>query len=134
MSGRTASPASPGERSRAANVALLVIQVLLVPFYLAAGSAKLAGAEQMVEFFDQIGAGQWLRYLTGTVEVLGALGLLVPRLTGAAALGLTVLMTGAVVTNLVAGTPSVLALVLLPLVAVLAWGRRDRTLALLSAR
>ncbi|MGW3655157.1 DoxX family protein [Streptomyces sp. NPDC005151] len=115
----------------AANVALLVIQVLLVPFYLAAGTAKLVGAQQMVEFFDEIGAGQWLRYLTGTVEVIGALGLLVPRLTGLAALGLTGLMTGAVITNLVAGTPSVLAVVLLPLVAVLAWGRRDRTIALL---
>lgn len=123
---------SPGVRPRgAANVALLVIQVLLVPFYLAAGTAKLVGAQQMVEFFDEIGAGQWLRYLTGTVEVIGALGLLVPRLTGLAALGLTGLMTGAVITNLVAGTPSVLAVVLLPLVAVLAWGRRDRTIALL---
>lgn len=126
---------SPGERSRrAANVTLLVIQVLLVPFYLAAGSAKLVGAEQMIEFFDQIGAGHWLRYLAGTVEIIGALGLLVPRLTGLAALGLTGLMTGAVITNLVAGTPSLLALVLLPLVAVLAWGRRDRTTALLRPR
>ncbi|MEU5524425.1 DoxX family protein [Streptomyces sp. NPDC047860] len=115
-------------------MALLVIQVLLVPFYLAAGSAKLAGAEKMIEFFDQIGAGHWLRYLTGTCEVVGALGLLVPRLAGPAALGLTGLMTGAVITNLVAGTPSALALVLLPLVAVLAWGRRDSTLELLGRR
>jgi uncharacterized membrane protein YphA (DoxX/SURF4 family) len=124
--------AAPGAGTgRAANGALLVIQVLLVPFYLAAGSAKLAGAEQMIEFFDQIGAGQWLRYVTGTVEIIGALGLLVPRLTGLAALGLTGLMTGAVITNLVAGTPSLLAVIVLPLVAVLAWGRRDRTVALL---
>ncbi|MEV1068845.1 DoxX family protein [Streptomyces sp. NPDC050263] len=126
---------SPDKRPRrAANVALLVIQVLLVPFYLAAGSAKLVGAEQMIEFFDQIGAGHWLRYLTGTLEIIGALGLLVPRLTGLAALGLTGLMTGAVITNLVAGTPSLLAMVLLPLVAVLAWGRQDRTIALLRPR
>lgn len=132
MSGR-AAPAGE-RRHRAAAVALLVIHVLLVPFYLAAGSAKLAGSEKMIEFFDQIGAGHWLRYLTGTCEVLGALGLLVPRLSGAAALGLTGLMTGAVITNLVAGTPSVLALVLLPLVAALAWGRRESTLELLGRR
>lgn len=132
MSGR-AAPAGE-RRHRAAGMALLVIQVLLVPFYLAAGSAKLAGAEKMIEFFDQIGAGHWLRYLTGTCEVVGALGLLVPRLAGPAALGLTGLMTGAVITNLVAGTPSALALVLLPLVAVLAWGRRDSTLELLGRR
>ncbi|PJE95961.1 DoxX family protein [Streptomyces carminius] len=129
-------PATPPDERprRAANAALLVIQVLLVPFYLAAGSAKLAGAEKMIEFFDQIGAGHWLRYLTGTVEVIGALGLLVPRLTGLAALGLTGLMTGAVITNLITGTPSLLAFALLPLVAVLAWGRRDRTTALLRSR
>ncbi|MEV0492131.1 DoxX family protein [Streptomyces atratus] len=72
-----------------------MIQVLLVPFHLAAGPAKHVGAEQMIEFFDEIGAGRWLRYLTGTVEVIGALGLLVPRLTGLAAPGLTGLMTGA---------------------------------------
>ena len=119
---------------RAGRVALLVIQALLVPFYLSAGSAKLAGAEQMIEFFDRIGAGHWLRYLAGTVEIAGALGLLVPRLAGLAALGLTGLMTGAVITNLVAGTPSLLAAVLLPLVAVLAWGRRERTAALLGLR
>ncbi|CAL9375173.1 hypothetical protein SUDANB176_00948 [Streptomyces sp. enrichment culture] len=132
MSGR-AAPAGE-RRRRAADVALLVIHVLLVPFYLAAGSAKLAGSEQMIEFFDRIGAGHWLRYFTGTLEVIGALGLLVPRLSGLAALGLTGLMTGAVITNLVAGTPSALALVLLPLVTVLAWGRRDSTLALLGRR
>jgi len=50
--------------------------------------------------FTDIGAGQWLRYLVGALELAGAAGLLIPRLATLAALGLIVLMTGATVTNL----------------------------------
>jgi uncharacterized membrane protein len=32
----------------------------------------------MVGLFDAIGIGQWFRYLTGGLEVLGAVALLVP--------------------------------------------------------
>jgi uncharacterized membrane protein YphA (DoxX/SURF4 family) len=43
----------------------------------------LAGAEKFgskwVELFRQIGAGQWLRYFTGVVEILGAVLVLIPR-------------------------------------------------------
>ncbi|MEV8021414.1 DoxX family protein [Streptomyces sp. NPDC086554] len=104
---------------------------LLVIVFLAAGSAKLAGAEAMVEAFDQIGAGQWLRYFVGTLEVLGVIGLLVPRLVGLAALGLVSLMVGAVITNLVIDAFSLLAVILLVLSTTVAWGRRERTKALL---
>ncbi len=40
-----------------------------------------------------------LRHLVGTCEVLAVIGLLVPRLTWAAACGLVALMAGATVTN-----------------------------------
>src|SRR4030095_4901457 len=39
-----------------------------------------------VSFFQEVGAGQWFRYLTGVVEVLGGLLVLIP---GTAMLGLT---------------------------------------------
>ncbi|MEV6752863.1 DoxX family protein [Streptomyces sp. NPDC051214] len=116
---------------RAADIALRVFQALLVLVFLAAGAAKLAGAEAMVEAFDQIGAGQWLRYFVGCLELLGVIGLLVPRLVGLAALGLVGLMVGAVITNLVIDAFSLLAVILLLLSTVVAWGRRDRTRALL---
>ena len=49
-----------------------------------------------VPFFHQVGLGDWFRYFTGIVEVLGALLVLIPRtaLIGLALLALT--MAGAV--------------------------------------
>jgi uncharacterized membrane protein YphA (DoxX/SURF4 family) len=132
MSGQTRTA---GDRSgRVRDTALWVFQALLVLVFLAAGTAKLAGAEAMVEAFDEIGAGQWLRYFVGCLELLGVLGLLVPRLVGLAALGLVGLMSGAVITNLVIDAFSLLAVVLLLLSTVVAWGRRNRTRALLPQR
>jgi uncharacterized membrane protein len=53
----------------------------------------------MVQLFDDIGAGQWLRLLVGALEVTGGIGLLVPRLRAAAALGLLLLLLAAATTN-----------------------------------
>jgi len=36
--------------------------------------------EFWVKFFQQLGFGQWFRYFTGVVEILGGLLLLVPRM------------------------------------------------------
>ncbi len=47
-----------------------------------AGFSKLSGNEQMVGLFEAIGLGQWFRYLTGTMEVAGAILLLIPRTSG----------------------------------------------------
>jgi uncharacterized membrane protein len=121
---------------RPLHIALWALQVLLAAFFVVAAAVpKLTGQEVAVEIFDQIGAGQWFRYLVGTLELAGGIGLLVPRLSGLAALGLSGVMTGAVITQLfVLGDPIV---ALTPagagvLLAVVAWGRRGRTRALLS--
>jgi len=58
------------------------------------------GAAAMVGLFDAIGIGQWLRYLTGSIEVVAALSLLTPRLTLFGALLAIPTMLGAVVTHL----------------------------------
>ncbi len=85
---------------------------------MAAGLAKLGSEPAMVEMFTDIGASAWLRPLVGACEVAGAVGLLVRRLTRAAALGLTGLMIGATVTNVaVLDTSPVLTLLLAPAAA-----------------
>jgi putative oxidoreductase len=123
---------SPGKGAgRTASIVLWVCQALLVLVFLAAGLAKLAGAAEMVTAFENIGAGQWLRYFVGVVELVGVSGLLVPRLVGLAALGLAGLMTGAMITNLVIDDFSLLALFLLVLSVTVAWGRRSRVTALI---
>ena len=83
------------------------VRVLLALAFGAAGVFKLLGAQPMVEIFEHIGVGQWFRYVTGGVEIVGALLLLVPStgLLGALLLGAT--MVCAVATHLlvIGGSP-----------------------------
>ena len=86
-------------RSRVPGVALWVLQVLLAIQFTFAGVLKVVGDPAMVEMFATIGVGQWFRYGVGSLEIAGAVGVLIPRLSGLAALGLVCLMVGATVTN-----------------------------------
>lgn len=120
------------------NIGLWVVQVLLAAGFLMAGGMKLmtphdALAAQMT----------WVNYLPafapkviGTLEVLGALGLILPSLlrikpalTPLAAAGLALLMAGAFITHLVLGefSMSLPSLVLGLLAAFVAWGRHQRS-------
>jgi putative oxidoreductase len=96
------------------------------------GALKLAGVPMMVQLFREVGLGQWLRYVTGALEVIGGAALLIPAWSGAGALLLTCVMSGAVLAHLlrIGGNirPSLLLLVL---VAAVAWGRWERTARLL---
>ncbi|MBB5785725.1 DoxX family protein [Jiangella mangrovi] len=124
----TAVPAATAggrTRRRAASIALWCVQVFLAAQFVVAGTLKAAGDPQMVELFAEIGAGQWFRYVIAAIELAGALGVLVPRLAGAAALGLAGLMTGAVLTTMVlVHTSPALPIVFLLLAAGVAVARR----------
>lgn len=75
--------------------------------------------------FAEIGAGQWLRFLVGGLELAGAIGLPIPLLAGRAALGLATVMTGATITNrVILGDSPALPLALLLLTAGVACIRR----------
>jgi uncharacterized membrane protein YphA (DoxX/SURF4 family) len=75
-------------------------QILLAAFFVVdAGLPKLTGSPSAVQEFGLIGAGQWLRYLVGTAELVGAIGLLTPWLGGLAAAGLAADMAGATIVN-----------------------------------
>lgn len=121
-------------RRRAVNVVLWVAQIALAAMFVFVSTPKLLGDPTAVAVFHVIGFGQWFRYLTGACELAGAIGLLIPRLSGLAATGLVGLMIGATLTNLflVPGMQASAAVtVLLGVVfAVIAWLRRDRTAAL----
>jgi uncharacterized membrane protein len=123
--------ASEAPAARAANVALWVLQAVLAFQFAGGGLLKLTGSPVMVELFAAIGAGQWLRYVVGALEVAGAVGLLVPRLSGLAALGLAGLLVGATATNLfVLGQSPWLPIGLLLVSAMIARGRWPQTKAL----
>jgi uncharacterized membrane protein len=109
------------------------VQALLALVFAMAGLAKVFGDPAMVEMFATIGIGQWFRYVVGALELAGAVGVLIPWLSGLAALGLVCLMVGATLTNvLVLGTSPLLPIVLLVVSALVAWGRWPRTRTLLT--
>lgn len=64
--------------------------------FLMAGVGKLAGGEQTVQQFRNWGYSDGFRILIGLLEVLGGVGLLIPRIAAPSALGLMVIMVGAV--------------------------------------
>jgi uncharacterized membrane protein YphA (DoxX/SURF4 family) len=97
-----------------------------------AARPKLIGSDSAVQEFGLIGAGQWLRYLIGTAELAGAIGLLTPWLAGLAAAGLAADMAGAtnisatVLHNTIYGVNVWMTALLCAVFVLVAYGRRQQ--------
>ncbi len=104
------------------------VSFLLALFFFYAGGSKLASPDAHIEAFVRWGYPVWFLYMTGLVEVAGAVLLLAPtvRFYGAALLACT--MLGATVTHLRAGEMAAVPvpLVLLTFVGLIAWVSRPR--------
>src|SRR5258706_10309073 len=87
------------QRGRAALIALWLTQVALALMFLMAGGSKLAGAPAMVSLFDQIGVGQWFRYVTGIIEVTAGIALRIPSPAVLGSVLVSPAMHGAVVSD-----------------------------------
>jgi putative oxidoreductase len=128
----SAASVTPAGTRRRRDIALRVVQILLAAFFVFVAVPKLTSQPVAVEAFAKIGVGQWLRYFVAGCEIAGALGLVIPRLTGVASIGLVALMIGATITNVfVAPATAPLTAVLGLLFAFIAWQRRTETKALL---
>ncbi|MFB6362266.1 MAG: DoxX family protein [Halobacteriales archaeon] len=109
--------------------ALLGVQGLLGLGELAAGGTKLVGVESQIETFEHLGYPQWFRLVTGGLEVLAGVALLVsflvaPTLALAGGLLALVVLIGALASHLRVGDePSemVPAAVMLLLAAAVVW-------------
>jgi uncharacterized membrane protein YphA (DoxX/SURF4 family) len=135
--GVTAPEARP---RRLPGTLLWAAQILLAAlFVLAAAGPKLKGSHSAVQEFGLIGAGQWLRYLVGTAELAGAIGLLTPWLAGLAAVGLAADMAGATIINATVlrnttyGVNVWMTAVLCAVFVLLAYGRRQQIKSLTAA-
>lgn len=114
-----------GPAGRVRTITLWILQVTIALAFLAAGGSKLAGTEQMVGVFAKIGLGQWFRYLTGLLELAGAIGLFIPRYAFYAAGLLMLVMAGAIFAHLtVLGGSPLPPIVLLLLSAAIAYLRK----------
>ena len=106
------------------------VQGLLAALFLFAGGMKLVMPIEMMKGPVEL-PGLLLRFI-GVVEVLGAIGLILPELlkikrilTPLAAAGLVIIMTGATVITLIGGdvAPAVVPFVVGVLAATVAYGR-----------
>jgi uncharacterized membrane protein YphA (DoxX/SURF4 family) len=114
------------------NYALWIVQVLLAVIFLFTGGMKLVlPIEEMMKQMPLPLPGWFVRF-TGVVEVLGAIGVILPcllrirpGLTPLAAAGLVIVMIGATVYTLAAGdmASAVIPLVVGLLAAFVAYGR-----------
>ena len=92
-------------------------------FFIVAGGGKLLGQEAQIDSFFRWGYPLWFLYLTGTIELVSGVCLLIPQLRFFAVLALSVTMVGAFMTHLRAGEMAAVPvpLVLLVLLLILAW-------------
>ncbi|AKV00219.1 hypothetical protein AKJ09_06882 [Labilithrix luteola] len=115
------------------NIALWCVQVLLALAFLGASSAKLMGKPEMVAVFNAVGIGQWFRYVTGILELAGAVLIVVPKTRSVGAALLAMIMVGAIFAHLfVLHSPPTAPVVLLLLAGFVVWGRREELAHLLG--
>ena len=72
-----------------------VVRVLLALYFLNIAAGKLLGASVWVSTFDRLGGSQTGRYVTGALQLAGAILILIPRTQTAGAARLAVTMLGA---------------------------------------
>ena len=115
-------------RTSARNIIAWMLQLLLALAFIKSGYDKLNQGSETVWMFVGMGLPGWFAYLIGGAELLGGIGLLIPRLVRPAALGLAGIMVSALMmhaTTIPGGLANgVAAIVLLVLLAVLLLLRR----------
>ena len=62
-------------------IVVWVLRAAVAALFLFAGFSKLTGQPMMIETFDKVGVGQWFRYVTGLLEVGGAVAVLIPAVS-----------------------------------------------------
>ena len=114
--------AGPG---KALNLTLWCVQALLALTFLGAGSQKLMGAPAMVALFEAVGIGQWFRYVTGILELTGAVLIVVSKTRSIGAALLAAVMLGAITAHVfILHVPLTTPGVLFLMSGLVLWGRR----------
>jgi len=107
-------------KSRIHRNAVNVVSALLALIFMLAGIAGLIRADIVVERFQTWGYPVSLIPVIGLIEVIGAFALLVPSVASLGAIGLALVMVGAIVTHVAFGSPA-FAIVPLGLLLALVW-------------
>ena len=74
------------------------VAVALLFFFV--GKSKFGAHSSWIKTFDQIGFGQWFRYMTGVIQMLGAIAVLIPRIFPWGIVILACTMLGAILASI----------------------------------
>jgi uncharacterized membrane protein YphA (DoxX/SURF4 family) len=121
------SLAETAPTSRYKVIGLWILKILFGLVFFAAGCAKIYGPQAMVAEFDAVGLGQWFRYFTGALEIIGAIMLVTPRTTGFGALLLAAICGGAFFAQLFALHGDIIHTIVMAIVLLaIAWTQRNQ--------
>jgi putative oxidoreductase len=104
---------------------LWTLSGLVALTFFVAGAGKVGAVEPSPENFARWGLAPAIMRAVGAAEMLGAIGLLIPRAAPFSAVGLCVLMLGAIRTGVIYKEPIHIAVpaVLIVLLALVGWAR-----------
>jgi uncharacterized membrane protein YphA (DoxX/SURF4 family) len=107
-----------------------LLRALIGVAFIFFASMKLSSQPRMVAEFTHVGLGQWFRYFTGSLELIGGISVLIPRVSALGAALLLIVVGGAFVAQLVVLHGDVIhAIVIALLLATLIYLQRSTLLA-----
>lgn len=105
--------------SKGKTIVAWILQILLAGLFVMSSLPKLTGDAETIANFERWGMPGKMYLVIGAFELLGAIGLVIPRLAGLAAAGLILIMAGALVTHL---THNEMSMAPVPLVVMILLG------------
>jgi uncharacterized membrane protein YphA (DoxX/SURF4 family) len=85
------------------NIITWIVSGLLALAFLGSGLSKIFGAESQIKNFQSWGYPLWLRFPIGLIEIVFAIGLLIPTYRKTIIYGVFVWVIGAIFTHVQAG-------------------------------
>jgi hypothetical protein len=120
-------------RARRLDAAVWMLRIALASIFVVIGFVKIPGSihPMWVRLFERIGFGQWFRYFTALVEIVGGMLMLVPSATLVSVLLLASTMVGAVLVHIFVigiGVQTVVVIALLAGITAASYHHRQRSL------
>ena len=118
-----------GDRKARLKITDWVIRAAVAFVFVSSGLEKfgIGGGSEWIGIFNRIGWGDWFRYLTGVLEVLGGVLLLIPIASTAGVVLLVACMVGAILAHIFKlGDPFSSIINILLIVAIVFAGRKPK--------
>jgi putative oxidoreductase len=113
--------------ARLKTIGFWLLKILLAALFSFTAAAKLAGLPAVVDVFERVGFGQWLRYFTALLELAGVGLLLWPPTTAVGALVLTIVSIGAFLAQLLVLHEDIIHTIMMAVIlGAIVWAHRDQ--------